>query len=186
MVVVLPWHNPLRVVEDVTQLDYYSGGRAILGIGRGLGAMEFGGFGIEMSDTRDMFVEKAETVVSPGTTPPRPVLVSFASSIRMLARRRMRPTNTSAGICGSPASITTGILRTNSRGNASFNALSDIRLIIARALLRSWALPQPDLPTLYMGKSENRTRSKIGPWLDSGRVNRRFVRVGLPGYEVLQ
>ena len=31
MVVVLPWHNPLRVVEDVTQLDYYSGGRAILG-----------------------------------------------------------------------------------------------------------------------------------------------------------
>jgi len=28
---VLPWHNPLRVVEDVTQLDYYSGGRAILG-----------------------------------------------------------------------------------------------------------------------------------------------------------
>src|SRR3984893_900651 len=64
MVVVLPWHNPLRVVEDVTQLDYYSGGRAILGIGRGLGAMEFAGFGIEMSDTRDLFVEKAETVVN--------------------------------------------------------------------------------------------------------------------------
>src|SRR5713101_429870 len=64
MLVVLPWHNPLRVVEDVTQLDYYSGGRAILGIGRGLGAMEFGGFGIEMSDTRDLFVEKAETVVN--------------------------------------------------------------------------------------------------------------------------
>jgi alkanesulfonate monooxygenase SsuD/methylene tetrahydromethanopterin reductase-like flavin-dependent oxidoreductase (luciferase family) len=54
MVVVLPWHNPLRVIEDVTQLDYYSGGRAILGIGRGLGAMEFGGFGIDMSDTRDL------------------------------------------------------------------------------------------------------------------------------------
>src|SRR5258707_10008648 len=64
MVVVLPWHNPLRVVDDVTQLDYYSGGRAILGIGRGLGAMEFAGFGIEMSDTRDLFVEKAETVVN--------------------------------------------------------------------------------------------------------------------------
>jgi alkanesulfonate monooxygenase SsuD/methylene tetrahydromethanopterin reductase-like flavin-dependent oxidoreductase (luciferase family) len=64
MVVVLPWHNPLRVVEDVTLLDHYSGGRTILGIGRGLGAMEFGGFGIEMSDTRDLFVEKAETVVN--------------------------------------------------------------------------------------------------------------------------
>src|SRR5579859_1806016 len=64
MVVVLPWHNPLRVAEDVSLLDHYSGGRAILGIGRGLGAMEFAGFGIEMSDTRDLFVEKAETVVN--------------------------------------------------------------------------------------------------------------------------
>ena len=64
MVVVLPWHNPLRVVEDVMLLDHYSGGRTILGMGRGLGAHEFGGFSIEMSDTRDMFVEKAETVVN--------------------------------------------------------------------------------------------------------------------------
>jgi alkanesulfonate monooxygenase SsuD/methylene tetrahydromethanopterin reductase-like flavin-dependent oxidoreductase (luciferase family) len=64
MVVVLPWHNPLRVVEDFVALDHYSGGRVIVGIGRGLGAMEFGGFSIDMSDTRDMFVEKAETVVN--------------------------------------------------------------------------------------------------------------------------
>jgi alkanesulfonate monooxygenase SsuD/methylene tetrahydromethanopterin reductase-like flavin-dependent oxidoreductase (luciferase family) len=63
MVVVLPWHSPLRVAEDVSLLDHYSNGRAILGIGRGLGAMEFAGFGIDMSDTRDMFVEKAEAVV---------------------------------------------------------------------------------------------------------------------------
>src|SRR6267142_1862491 len=80
MVVVLPWHNPLRVVEDVTQLDYYSGGRAILGIGRGLGAMEFGGFGIEMSDTRDTLnaFKKSWQELRPGTIPPKPVLVSFA------------------------------------------------------------------------------------------------------------
>src|ERR1700738_3546058 len=64
MVVVLPWHNPLRVVEETMLLDHFSGGRTSLGIGRGLGAMEFGGFSIEMSDTRDMFVEKAETVVN--------------------------------------------------------------------------------------------------------------------------
>jgi alkanesulfonate monooxygenase SsuD/methylene tetrahydromethanopterin reductase-like flavin-dependent oxidoreductase (luciferase family) len=64
MVVVLPWHNPLRVVEDFVLLDHYSGGRVIVGIGRGLGAMEFGGFSIDMSDTRDMFVEKAEAVVN--------------------------------------------------------------------------------------------------------------------------
>ena len=35
MVVVLPWHAPLRVAEQVCMLDAMSGGRMILGIGRG-------------------------------------------------------------------------------------------------------------------------------------------------------
>ena len=64
MVVVLPWHDPLRVVEDVLLLDHYSNGRAILGMGRGLGAHEFAGFGIDMSDTREIFNESAEAIVS--------------------------------------------------------------------------------------------------------------------------
>ena len=37
MVVVLPWHDPVRVAEGVAMLDNLSGGRVILGIGRGLG-----------------------------------------------------------------------------------------------------------------------------------------------------
>ena len=37
MVVVLPWHDPIRVAEQVAMLDAMSGGRMILGVGRGLG-----------------------------------------------------------------------------------------------------------------------------------------------------
>src|SRR5262245_57937191 len=37
MVTVLPWHDPVRVVENFVLLDHLSGGRAVLGIGRGLG-----------------------------------------------------------------------------------------------------------------------------------------------------
>ena len=39
MVVVLPWHNPVRIAEDVNMLDAFLGdGREIiLGVGRGLG-----------------------------------------------------------------------------------------------------------------------------------------------------
>src|SRR5580765_5444786 len=37
MVVVLPWHDPLRVAEQVSVLDHVSDGRFVLGIGRGLG-----------------------------------------------------------------------------------------------------------------------------------------------------
>jgi len=88
MVVVLPWHSPLRVVEEVTLLDYYSGGRAILGIGRGLGAMEFGGFGIEMSDTRDIFIESAETVISALKTG----IIEYDGKFVKQPRRSIRPT----------------------------------------------------------------------------------------------
>ena len=45
MVVVLPWHDPMRVAEQVSMLDHLSDGRVILGIGRGLGRVEFEGFG---------------------------------------------------------------------------------------------------------------------------------------------
>ena len=59
MVVVLPWHDPLRVAEQVTMLDNLSGGRLILGIGRGLGRVEFEGFRVPMEESRPRFVEGA-------------------------------------------------------------------------------------------------------------------------------
>ena len=63
MVIVLPWHNPVRVAESVAMLDNLCGGRLILGIGRGLGRLEFGGIGVPMAESRQRFVESAETVL---------------------------------------------------------------------------------------------------------------------------
>ena len=42
MVVVLPWHDPIRVAEQVSALDHLSGGRFVLGLGRGLRAKLLG------------------------------------------------------------------------------------------------------------------------------------------------
>jgi alkanesulfonate monooxygenase SsuD/methylene tetrahydromethanopterin reductase-like flavin-dependent oxidoreductase (luciferase family) len=36
MVSVLPWHDPIRLAEHACVLDHLSGGRLILGMGRGL------------------------------------------------------------------------------------------------------------------------------------------------------
>jgi alkanesulfonate monooxygenase SsuD/methylene tetrahydromethanopterin reductase-like flavin-dependent oxidoreductase (luciferase family) len=52
MVVVLPWHDPLRVAEQVMMLDHLSNGRLVLGLGRGLGRVEFEGFGVDMNESR--------------------------------------------------------------------------------------------------------------------------------------
>lgn len=64
MVIVLPWHDPVRVAEQVSMLDNLSGGRAVLGIGRGLGRVEFDGFRAEMSESRERFVEYAELILT--------------------------------------------------------------------------------------------------------------------------
>ena len=63
MVVVLPWHQPVRVAEQVLMLDHMSNGRLILGIGRGLGRVEFEGFGVNQEDSRPMFVEAAQAIL---------------------------------------------------------------------------------------------------------------------------
>ncbi|MDP6345235.1 MAG: LLM class flavin-dependent oxidoreductase [Alphaproteobacteria bacterium] len=63
MVMVLPWHDPVRVTEEVAVLDHMSGGRAILGVGRGLGRIEFEGFRCEMGESRERFVEYSEAIL---------------------------------------------------------------------------------------------------------------------------
>ena len=63
MVVVLPWHDQMRVAEQVSMLDTLSGGRLILGMGRGAGRIEFDGFGVPMKGSRERFVESTEILL---------------------------------------------------------------------------------------------------------------------------
>ena len=63
MVVVLPWHNPIRVAEEVVMLDHMSNGRVIFGIGRGLGRVAFEGFGADQNDSREFFTEAAQMIL---------------------------------------------------------------------------------------------------------------------------
>ncbi|MEW6298623.1 MAG: LLM class flavin-dependent oxidoreductase, partial [Thermodesulfobacteriota bacterium] len=63
MVIVLPWHDPIRVAEQISVLDHVSNGRFILGIGRGLARIEYEGFRIDQNEGRNLFVEYAELIL---------------------------------------------------------------------------------------------------------------------------
>ena len=63
MVVVLPWHDPLRVAEQFSMLDHLSGGRAVVGVGRGLARVEFEGFKLDMTESRTRFAESTRLLV---------------------------------------------------------------------------------------------------------------------------
>ena len=64
MVVVLPWHDPMRAAEEISMLDNISDGRLVLGLGRGAGKIEFDGFRLPMDESRPRFVECAEMVLT--------------------------------------------------------------------------------------------------------------------------
>jgi alkanesulfonate monooxygenase SsuD/methylene tetrahydromethanopterin reductase-like flavin-dependent oxidoreductase (luciferase family) len=63
MVVVLPWHDPIRVAEQISLLDHVSNGRLILGLGRGLARIEYEGFRLDQNEGRARFIEYAELVL---------------------------------------------------------------------------------------------------------------------------
>ncbi len=62
--VILPWNDPLRVVEKTAMLDALSDGRVILGMGRGAARREFKGFRQELADSREMFDEAALIIMN--------------------------------------------------------------------------------------------------------------------------
>src|SRR3546814_19594791 len=52
---LLPWNDPLRVVEKTAMLDALCDGRLYLGMGRGAARREFEKFGVSLADSSEMF-----------------------------------------------------------------------------------------------------------------------------------
>lgn len=61
-VIVLPWHDPIRVAEQIALLDIMCGGRCLFGFGRGAASVEYEGFRIPMGEARPRFIEAAEII----------------------------------------------------------------------------------------------------------------------------
>jgi alkanesulfonate monooxygenase SsuD/methylene tetrahydromethanopterin reductase-like flavin-dependent oxidoreductase (luciferase family) len=61
-VIVLPWHDPIRVAEGIALLDILSGGRCLFGFGRGAASVEYAGFRIAMGEARARFAEAAQLI----------------------------------------------------------------------------------------------------------------------------
>lgn len=71
--VLLPLHHPLRIAADTATLDALSGGRLLLGVGRGFRAPVFEGFGVRAREKRDRFDEALDAILdawSGGATSP--------------------------------------------------------------------------------------------------------------------
>ena len=66
-IVVLPFHNPIRVAEDFAMLDLMSDGRVDLGVGRGYQPVEYRGFQVDQEKSRGIFNEALQVIVQAWT-----------------------------------------------------------------------------------------------------------------------
>jgi alkanesulfonate monooxygenase SsuD/methylene tetrahydromethanopterin reductase-like flavin-dependent oxidoreductase (luciferase family) len=67
-VLVLPWHNPALLAEQIATLDVLSGGRVDLGIGRGYRKAEFEQFQIPIAEAQERFDECLDFMLKAWTT----------------------------------------------------------------------------------------------------------------------
>jgi natural product biosynthesis luciferase-like monooxygenase protein len=68
-VVLLPYHNPLRIAEDYATLDCLSGGRLDFGIGHGFIKWESLTFGTPLEDLRHRFKENLDIILKAWSEP---------------------------------------------------------------------------------------------------------------------
>jgi alkanesulfonate monooxygenase SsuD/methylene tetrahydromethanopterin reductase-like flavin-dependent oxidoreductase (luciferase family) len=87
MVTVLPWHDPVRVAENFSLLDHLSGGRAMLGLGRGLGRVEFDSFRVQMGESRRRFTEYTEAILNALETG----IIEYDGDLYQQPRTEIRP-----------------------------------------------------------------------------------------------
>ena len=66
-VYVIPFHNPVRLAEETASLDILSGGRLVVGIGRGNRPLEFVGHQIAQDESRSRMEEGVKVLLAAWT-----------------------------------------------------------------------------------------------------------------------
>jgi alkanesulfonate monooxygenase SsuD/methylene tetrahydromethanopterin reductase-like flavin-dependent oxidoreductase (luciferase family) len=70
-VIVLPWHNPVLLAEQVATVDLLSGGRLDFGVGKGYRHNEFAGFCVPIDESEERFQESLDVMTRAWTSDAR-------------------------------------------------------------------------------------------------------------------
>lgn len=137
---ILPFHNPIRLAEQLALTDIISNGRLDVGIGRGNRPAEFAGYGIPQIESRERFAEIEEILVKAWTEE----RFSYQGKhynipeVRVIPKPQQKPTPPMYMVCVAPASIqaaaSKGYGMLNSVLFGSPDSLADNRDVYVEAL----------------------------------------------------
>ena len=63
LVYLLPLYHPIKLLEEICMLDQISGGRLMLGVGRGISPIELRYYGLDPEQTPAMYAEALEVIL---------------------------------------------------------------------------------------------------------------------------
>jgi alkanesulfonate monooxygenase SsuD/methylene tetrahydromethanopterin reductase-like flavin-dependent oxidoreductase (luciferase family) len=63
LVYLLPLYHPIKLLEEICMLDQISGGRLLLGVGRGISPIELRYYGLDPEQTPGMYAEALEVIL---------------------------------------------------------------------------------------------------------------------------
>ncbi|MCW5774131.1 MAG: LLM class flavin-dependent oxidoreductase [Rhodospirillaceae bacterium] len=69
LIYILPLYHPLRLVEEICMLDQMSGGRLMLGVGRGISPYEVGFYGIDPAESQPRYAEALDLILKALASP---------------------------------------------------------------------------------------------------------------------
>jgi alkanesulfonate monooxygenase SsuD/methylene tetrahydromethanopterin reductase-like flavin-dependent oxidoreductase (luciferase family) len=110
---ILPFHDPLRLAEELAMVDILSGGRLDVGVGRGNRPVEFAGYRVPQIESRERF-EEALTILVRAWTQER---VSYDGryfvipEVRVIPKPVQQPHPPLYVVCVSPDTIEATALR---------------------------------------------------------------------------
>jgi alkanesulfonate monooxygenase SsuD/methylene tetrahydromethanopterin reductase-like flavin-dependent oxidoreductase (luciferase family) len=64
LIYILPLYHPLRLIEEICMLDQMSGGRLMLGVGRGISPYEVAYYGVDPGETQARYAEALDVILA--------------------------------------------------------------------------------------------------------------------------
>src|SRR5213080_855450 len=110
---ILPFHDPIRLAEELAMVDILSGGRLDVGVGRGNRPVEFEGYRVPQIENRERFDESLAIIVKAWTAE----RFSFEGrhftipEVRVIPKPLQRPHPPVYVVCTSPDTIEATALR---------------------------------------------------------------------------
>ncbi|HEX7212670.1 MAG TPA: LLM class flavin-dependent oxidoreductase [Methylomirabilota bacterium] len=110
---ILPFHDPIRLAEQLALVDIISGGRLDVGVGRGNRPSEFTGYRIPQVESRERFDEAVQIIQRAWTEERFAYHGRFFQipEVRVIPKPLQRPHPPLYQVCVSPDSIETTALR---------------------------------------------------------------------------